>query len=280
MVFPPIVAALLPHVGWRVIWRVWALLIAVIAVPLILLLVRQQPTAREGLDYLRTPDGAPPPPAAHGGGHAGSATLRQIASRRNFWLLVGAYVPMLMLSSGIMQNAAPFAASRGFSPQVAGVILSAMAGAHVISTLLLGALSDRFGNRGPFAALAAIAALGAVLATFGQSLPAVIAGVAMVGLTGGLFTLLSAALALEFGAASVGRAFGLALAFSPLSSVATVVVARLKETTGDYTPALLTLAGLTLVGGLLALLIREKRGGHPTRAEHEAVLEDAPQPIV
>jgi sugar phosphate permease len=278
VIFPPIVAALLPHVSWRLIWRAWALLIAVVAVPLILLLVREQPTEREGLDYVRTPDGAPPPPAGHGA-QAGSATLRQIAARPNFWLLVGAYVPMLMLSSSIMQNVAPFMTSRGFSPQVAGTMLAVMAGAHLVATLVLGVLSDRFGNRGPFAVLALVAAMGAVLTTFGQSLPVIVAGVAMVGLIGGLFTLLSAALALEFGAASVGRAFGLALAFSPLASVATVAVARLKETTGSYTPALLALAGLTVAGGLLALLIREKRGGHATRSEHEAALEDAPQPI-
>jgi MFS family permease len=279
VIFPPIVAALLPHFGWRLIWRIWALAIGVVAVPLILLLVREQPGEREGLAYLRTPDGAPPPPAGHGGGHAGSATLRQIAARPNFWLIVAAYLPMLMLSSSMMQNIAPFVTSRGFSPQIAGVMLALMAGTHLVATLVLGLLSDRFGNRGPFAGLALVAALGAVLATLGHSLPVIVAGVAMVGLIGGLFTLLSAALALEFGAASVGRAFGLALAFAPVASAATVVVARLKETTGSYTPALLSLTALTLAGGASALLIREKRGGHATPAEHEAALEDAPQPI-
>jgi sugar phosphate permease len=279
VIFPPLVAALLPHVGWRLIWRAWALFIAVVALPLILLFVREQPTAREGLDYVGTADGAPPAAPHAGRSQAGSATLRQIAARPNFWLLVGTYLPMLMLSGAIMQNIAPFATSRGFSAQVAGTLLAVMAGAHLVATLVLGVLSDRFGNRGPFAGLAVVAALGAVFATFGQSLPMIVLGVAMVGLVGGLFTLLSAALALEFGAASVGRAFGLALAFSPLASAATVAVARLKETTGSYTPALLTLAALTLAGGLLALLIREKRGGHATPGEHEAALEDAPQPI-
>jgi sugar phosphate permease len=278
VIVPPIVAALLPHVGWRLIWRAWALLIAVVALPLILLLVREQPGERDGLAYLRTPDGAPPPAAGHGS-HAGSATLRQIAARPNFWLVVGAYVPMMMLSASVMQNMAPFVTSRGFSPQVAGTLLAVMAGAHLAATLLLGVLSDRFGNRGPFAGLAVVAAIGGVLVVFGQSLPMIVAGVGMVGLTGGLFTLLSAALALEFGAASVGRAMGLALSFSPLASAAAAAVARLKETTGGYTPALLTLAVLTVAGGLLALLMREKRGGHATPAEHEAALENAPQPI-
>jgi sugar phosphate permease len=274
VIFPPIVAAILPHVGWRLIWRVWAVLIAVVALPAILLFIREQPTEREGLDYLRTPDGAPPPPVGHGAhGAVGSATLRKIAARPNFWLIVAAFVPMLMLSSAIMQNVAPFVTSRGFSAQLAGTMLAVMAGAHLVATLGLGALSDRFGNRGPFAGLALVAALGALLVIFGHALPVIIAGAAMVGLSGGLFTLVSAALALEFGAASVGRAFGLALSFAPMASVATVAVARLKETSGSYTPALLTLAALTLAGGLAALLIREKRGGHATAAEREAALE-------
>jgi sugar phosphate permease len=278
VIFPPIVAALLPHVGWRLMWRAWALVIAVVALPLILLFVREQPSEREGLDYVRTADGAPPPPAGHGG-HAGSVTLRQIATRPNFWLMIATYLPMLMLSSSIMQNIAPFMTSRGYPVQVAGTMLAVFSGAHLVATLALGALSDRFGNRGPFAGLALVGALGAVLAVFGQSLAAIIAGVAMVGLLGGLFTLLSAALALEFGAAGVGRAFGLALSFAPLASAATVAVARLKETSGSYTPALLTLAALTVAGGAAALLLREKRGGHATPSEHAAALEDAPQPI-
>jgi MFS family permease len=177
------------------------------------------------------------------------------------------YVPMLALHGGCSQNLGPFAAAHGLSAQSAGVLLSVISFAHVIAQLGLGMLSDRFGNRLLFTGLASVTALGAVVLALGSGLPMLIVGCALVGLGGGVFTLLAAAIAIEFGAAGVGRAFGLAMLFVPFTSLAPFVVAKTQENTGSYAPALLGLAILVFITGSLGLLLREKRGDQARSAE-------------
>ena len=265
VLLPPLVAALLPTAGWRLIWKAAGVLVAVIVVPLVLLIVRDRPSEQEGAYYL---SGESEGHGLHGGrSRAGGLSWREVVGRRNFWLLVVIYVPMLGLHGGCAQNLGPFTAAHGLSAQSAGVLLSVISFAHVIAQLGLGMLSDRFGNRLLFTGLAMVTALGAVVLALGSGLPMLIVGCALVGLGGGVFTLLAAAIAVEFGAAGVGRAFGLAMLFVPFTSLAPFVVAKTQENTGSYAPALLGLAILVFITGSLGLLLREKRGDQAKSAE-------------
>jgi MFS family permease len=185
---------------------------------------------------------------------------REVAARKNFWLLVAIYLPMMALYGGVAQNLGPYAASHALSPSSAGVLLSILSFSHVIATLVFGLLSDRFGNRLPFAGLAVVMVIGAAIIAFGAGFPALAVGCALVGLGGGLFTLLAAAIAAEFGAEAVGRAFGLCMFFIPVTALAPFAVAKTQESTGSYTPALMGLAALVVVSGGLSLLLRERRG--------------------
>src|ERR1700731_4923799 len=49
VLLPPSVSAALPTVGWRMIWRVGGLLIAFIILPLVVFVIRDRPTERDGL---------------------------------------------------------------------------------------------------------------------------------------------------------------------------------------------------------------------------------------
>jgi MFS family permease len=278
VLLPPVVAAMLPTAGWRMIWRGGALLIVVVVIPLVLLVIRNRPTEPEGSYYLSSHDidssgshdishnggdrklHAQHAQAGHGqAGGGGQLSWREVVARRNFWLLVAIYVPMLALYGGCAQNIAPYTASHGLSQQSAGALLSVLSLSHVISTLVLGLLSDRFGNRLPFTGLAVVMVMGAAILAFGAGLPTLTVGCALIGLGGGLFTLLAAAIAVEFGSAGVGRAFGLCMLFVPLTGLAPYTVAKIQESTGTYTPALLTLATLVAISGALSLLLRERR---------------------
>jgi MFS family permease len=269
VILPPLIASLLPTVGWRAIWRGGALIVALVVVPLVMLVARNRPTESEGAYYLSS-DGKE---VRHHGHVAAGAPLswREVATRRNFWLLVAIYVPMLALNGGVGQNLPPFAASHGLSQQSGGALLSVLSFSHVVATLIFGLLSDRFGNRLPFVGLAVIMVAGAVTLAFGSGLLVLAAGCVLVGLGGGLFTLLAAAIAVEFGAAGVGRAFGLCMFFIPLTALAPYFVARTQETTGSYTPALLGLAVPVIIAGGLSLLLREGRADPPPQAGWPAV---------
>jgi sugar phosphate permease len=276
-VLPPIIAEAMPVIGWRGIWRVAALLTAVVILPLVFWVVRDRPTERDGLDYLSA-DGKAPAHSHHGHGQGGGASgLRwtDILKRRNFWLLVCCYLPVVALYGAIQQNMAPIAASHGFDVKVGGLLLLAFSVSHMAATLLLGLASDRFGNRAPLACLGVIITLGAALFAYGSGLPALVAGAVLVGFTGGLWTLLPAAVAVEFGASGVGRAFGALMLFIPINAVAPSVMAKVKEATGSYAPALMGLGVICLLGSVAILFMRERRGGHLTSDEKEAALEDA-----
>jgi MFS family permease len=270
VVLPPIVAALLPTLGWRLIWRYGALLLAFVVTPMVVLAIRDRPTDQEGFHYLQLDAGASQ--QAHGHAPAGQSALtwRDVASRRNFWLLVAIYLPMMALYGGCAQNLAPFTASHGWSRQSAGTLLSVLSFSHLIATFVLGLVSDRFGNRLPFVGLALVMAAGAVVFAFGDSLAVVGVGAALIGFGGGLYTLLAAGLATEFGAEGFGRAYGLAMLFIPVISIAPFGIAKIQETSGSYAPGFLAFGALVLVSGALALALRERRGGHGMAVASEA----------
>jgi MFS family permease len=274
VVLPPVIAALLPTAGWRMIWRGGGAAVGLLVMPLVVAVIRDRPTDTEGRYYL-SGDGKK---RGHHGGAAGRMGWREVVARRNFWLLVAIYLPMMGLYSGIGQNLAPYAASRGISQQSAGLLLSVLSFSHIIATLVLGLLSDRFGNRLPFAGLALAMVAGAATLAYAGALPAIVAGIALVGLGGGVFTLLAAAIAVEFGAEGVGRAFGLSMFFLPIMSLAPFVVAKAQESTGSYAFGIIGLAALVFVAGMLSLMLRERRTDQPMTLKKPTSLGGAPDP--
>jgi MFS family permease len=262
VLLPQIISPLLPVVGWRMIWWGGAAFVVVIVVPIMLVVVRNRPTEEEGRYYL-TGEGAPSP-HAHGAGGGNQMSWREVLARKNFWLLVGIYLPLVALSGGSVQNIAPYAASHGLGLTTAAALLSLLSAMHIVATLLLGLLSDRFGNRLPFIGLAALMVVGTLLLALGSDLPVIVIGCALTGLGSGVFTLLAAAIAVEFGAQGVGRAFGLCMMFVPVITLTPFAIAKSQEMTGSYAPAFIGGAVFSAFSLLLSLLYRERRGASPT----------------
>jgi MFS transporter, OFA family, oxalate/formate antiporter len=258
VLLPPLIAALLPEFGWRAIWRVGGLLVVLVVMPLVTLVLRDRATEREGLHYL-TDDGSARRHHGHGGGGESQIRWREVVTRRNFWLLVFIYLPLMAASGGVAQNLAPYASSHGLSQLAAGQLLSVLSFSHLAATLVAGVVSDRFGNRIPLICLAVLVALGEAVLAFATGMPGIALGCALVGLGTGVFTLLAAAMAAEFGASGVGRAFGMAMFFIPLASLTPFVVAKVKENTGSYTGALLGIMVAVVLSGILSLFVRERR---------------------
>jgi MFS family permease len=273
VVMPPIIAATMPDLGWRGIWRTGGIIIAVLILPLAIAVLRERPSAKDGSYYL-TAEGASAVPAH---GHGGTSTLRwrDIFKRGNFWLLIVVYVPMLALYGGAGQNIAPIATSRGLSPQTAGVLLSLLSVSQLAATLLAGMMSDRFGNRLALSGFAFATAIGGVFVALGGGAVSLGAGIILAGFGGSFWPLIAASAATEFGVGAVGRVFGLVMFFLPLAITAPFAVAKSKESTGSYAAALLVMAAIAVVGGLACLLLmRERR--LPKIAAAEAGL--APKP--
>jgi MFS family permease len=264
VILPPIVAALLPKFGWRMIWRAGGLFIALVVAPLVVWVVRDRPAARDGTDYLDA-GGAALSARGHGHGAApgsGGLTWRIVFARRNFWLLVAVYLPMLGLYGGSLNNLPPMASAQGLSQQTASALMSALSLAQICSTLICGLLSDRFGNRRPLAGLALATGAGGMMVALGHGSINLSVAVVLIGFSGGMWPLLTAAVAAEFGAGGVGRAFGLLMMFLPVIVLVPFTVAKVHEVFGSYAPSLIGLSVLTIAAGTACLLLmREGRGG-------------------
>jgi MFS family permease len=183
---------------------------------------------------------------------------REVVKRKNFWLLVGIYLPLVALSGAAVQNIVPYATSHGLTRGTGAGLLSLLSFMHVVATLVLGLLSDRFGNRVPFVGLAALMVLGSLLLALGSDLPVIVVGCFLIGLGSGVFTLLAAAIAVEFGAEGMGRAFGMCMMFVPVITLTPTLIARSQEATGSYTHAFIGGAIFVAFSGFLATLYRER----------------------
>jgi len=260
VIFPAVIVLLLPVVGWRMVWWMFAGVIALIVLPVLLLVMRDRPTPEEGAYYVGSRPEAP-------AGHAPSLTVRDVFSRRNFWVTIGVFVPIQCVVMGVNVNIAPLVTSHGFSMTTAGLLISAMGLAGLFAKLAAGVLADRFGNRIPLVIVALISACGVALVAFlGGQLAMLYAGMILIGLSGGVWTLLASSTAAEFGPAGFGRAFGIIAAFTPIGAIAPPTVAWLQEASGSYAVGLGGFAVLSLIGAAVALLMRENRPNRPTPA--------------
>jgi MFS family permease len=257
VLLPPIIAVLLPEFGWRAIWRVAGVIVALVVMPAVVLVIRDRPTEREGRHYLVS-DGSQDS-ALHANGAPTTEdqfTWREVVRRRNFWLLILIYLPLMAAYGGVGQNLAPFALSHGFGQQTAGQLLSVLSFSHMAANLILGLLNDKYGYRRPLTALATVVVAGTIALALGSGLRTVALGCILVGFGGGVFTLLAAAMAAEFGARGVGRAFGMVMFFIPLGSLSPYVIAKVQETTGSYLPGLVGLGILVTLSGAISMLLR------------------------
>jgi len=250
VVLPLIVVRLMPYVGWRGVWWLYAGVIALIILPVVVGVMRDRPTLEQGRDYV----GATPTDF-----QGERLRFREIFASRNFWVTIGVFAPCIICSQGVGINLAPLVESHGFNIGIAGGLVSAFSVAALLAKLAVGVLADRFGNKTPLVLtplLTAVAA--AVLALGAGQLPLLFAGMILLGVTGGAWTLLASATAAEFGPRGFGRAYGVISAFTPIGSVLAPVVARSQELTGSYDGALWVLAALGVGGAGIGLLWKNR----------------------
>lgn len=259
VLLPPLVAVLLPEFGWRMIWRGTGLLVAFVLMPVVVLVIRDRPEEQGSNDYLTAPGNAAG--AHHGNAHGdGQPGWRNVVSHRNFWLLIAIYLPIMGVGGACTQNIAPYSAAHQLPERSAGILLAVLSFSHVIATVVLGMLIDRFGSQRPLAGLALAVGIGTTILAIDGSLPAIAVGAALIGLASSVFTALAAAILAEFGSQGFGRAFGLATLFQPLGTSFAFVMARANEATGSYVLPLIGCTALMLLSCILCLMLRLPRG--------------------
>jgi MFS family permease len=248
----PAVTWLVITTGWRMTYMVIAAAILVIVMPLCLWVVRDSPES-VGL----TADGAAPQ-AGGGAASVERVTTAEALQTLAFWQLAGSFFTCGFSMSLLSAHGIPMLTDHGYTPMFASWALGVLGGSSIGFTVMLGALSDRFGRRPVLAAIY----FGRIFIFAGLFLirdnPIAILAVAVAGgiTLAGTGSMTSALTADIYGRFSVSSVFGLIfLVHQTGAALGSSLAGVLFETTGGYGAAY-ALACVFLMGaGIVALNI-------------------------
>jgi MFS family permease len=248
----PAVTWLILTTGWRTTYMVIAAGILVIVLPLCLWVVRDSPES-VGL----SPDGVIPKVGA-GAVAAERVSAGEALQTLAFWQLAGSFFTCGFSMSLLSAHGIPMLTDHGYSPMFASWALGVLGGSSIGFTVMLGALSDRFGRRPVLSAIYA----GRVFIFAGFFLirddptailvVAVLGGITMAG-TGSMTSALTADI---YGRFSVSSVFGLIfLVHQTGSALGSWLAGALFETTGGYGAAYVLACGFLVAASVVALKI-------------------------
>jgi MFS family permease len=246
----PAVTWLILTTGWRMTYVWIAGGIIAVVLPLCLWVVRDSPES-VGLHA----DGAAPTPGATAA-PIERVTAGEALGTLAFWQLAGSFFTCGFSMSLLSAHGIPMLTDHGYTPMFASWAFGILGGSSIGFTVMLGALSDRFGRRPVLAAIYA----GRVFIFAGFFLirdnpmailfVAVLGGITMAG-TGSMTSALTADI---YGRFSVSSVFGLIfLVHQTGSAIGSFLAGAMFETTGGYGAAF-ALACVFLVGASIVAL--------------------------
>jgi len=250
----PAVTWLILTTGWRMTYMLIAAGVLVLVLPLCLLVLRDSPES-VGLmadgGALKPGTSAPVVERVTAG-----EALRTLA----FWQLAGSFFTCGFSMSLLSAHGIPMLTDHGYSPMFASWALGVLGGSSIGFTVMLGALSDRFGRRPVLATIYA----GRIFIFAGLFLirdnPVAIVAVAVLGgiTMAGTGSMTSALTADIYGRFSVSSVFGwIFLVHQTGSAIGAALAGVLFETTGGYGAAYV-LACLFLAGAAVTALKIDK----------------------
>ena len=276
LILVPFAMYFLQATGWRMTWLILGLLILLLAVPLALLFIRENPEAlgllpdgdkeyQEQAEYEKTEDRLGEFEVDHWIKSFRSAPM---------WQLSAAYVVCGVTTGMISTHFVPFAIERGISPGKAALIFGLMMGLNSLGGIGAGVLSDKFGRKNVLAAVYLLRGIGYVMlvcipSSLGMWAFAIAAGfswVASVPLT-------SALTADVYGLRVLATISGITFLCHQVGSFIMVLLAGvLFDLTGSYTLPFAIAGSLLFPAALAAYTIKEKRYSIRYRARREEVV--------
>jgi len=246
----PAVTWLILTTGWRFTYVIIAGIVLVLVMPLCIWVVRDSPESM-GL----TPDGGPLK-SASGPAPVERVSTGEAVQTLAFWQLAGSFFTCGFSMSLLSAHGIPMLTDHGYTPMFASWAMGVLGGSAIGCTVMLGALSDRFGRRPVLATIYA----GRVFIFAGFFLirdnPVAIIAVALLGgiTMAGTGSMTSALTADIYGRFSVSSVFGLIfLVHQTGSAIGSSLAGLLFEATGGYGPAF-TVACLFLIGASIVAL--------------------------
>jgi MFS family permease len=256
---PPLITLAIEAFGWRGALTCLALAVALLALPMVWLVIVDRPEDR-GL----APDGddTASQPTADSTAPAEEWTFGALLRERNFWLIALSVGLCFAAVGSLIVNLHPYATDLGIGDRRASLLLSCLSAAAIVGKLIFGALADRFDTRlGMWIAIGLLALyIGVLLSHPGYGVLLVASAVGGLAL-GGFLPVWGALIGVCYGRAAFGRVMGLmAPAMGPLNWAVYPLTGWIRDRTGSYDLAFAAfLVAITLAAGLLVFLRTPER---------------------
>src|SRR5262245_59087055 len=249
----PLVTWLILTAGWRTTYMLIAVGVLVVMLPLSLWVIRESPESM-GLAV----DGVTHEPKAATAGSRERVAATTAMQTLAFWQLAGSFFTCGFSMSLLSAHGIPMLTDHGYTPMFASWAFGVLGGSSIGCTVMLGALSDRFGRRPVLAGIYA----GRVLIFAGFFLirdnplailiVAVVGGITMAG-TGAMTSALTADI---WGRFSVSPVLGVIfLVHQTGSAIGSWLAGAIFEATGGYGAAFAVACVLLMAAAVVALKI-------------------------
>ena len=247
MVLPPLVALMMTGYGWRT--AVLVLGVAAVALLLIAALsMKRPPPSRSPADQHNEVSGP---------------KFSEVRRDRAFWTLCAAQFLFFPSLFTIPLHIAVHGMDLGMTPTTAATLLTMIGGTSVVGRLTIGTSIDRIGARNAYALCLAPLMCGLLVLLAADSHWLLYVAVTVYGFGhGGLFTVVSPAVAELFGTRAHGAIFGGILFFGTFgAAIGPIAAGWLFDTTGSYALGFTGLAVMAAIALALALTLPKRRGG-------------------
>jgi MFS family permease len=263
---PPLAQWLIDEFGWRAAWFWLGIMTWLLLVPVIVILVENKP---ESLGLQPDGDGA----AGDGGNHPARGqgadvglTVGQAVRTPAFWIIAMSLVTFSMLVTGLFFHQVSIFQNAGLGAQMAAWVFPISAVSMILAMPVFGRLLDRLPTK-PMFAFAMLTMTAAILALV------LVHDAATATLYGIVFGINNAAMHTHiayvwprfFGRRHLGSIQGTAQTVGVAgASIGPLPLGAAFDLTGEYTGALLTLAGLPVLCSIAILLMRPPQLGTGT----------------
>jgi MFS family permease len=225
--------------GWRAAWSSVALALAAVVAPLVLLCLRE------------------PKRLATASKNTAGMSLFEALSTPGFWVFAASVSMYGLVSSGLGLFNEAVLAERGFSQQTYHQFLAGTTLLALLGQLVCGALTLRVSMQRLLAAAFFIYGLALAILPLLTNLPQLWTFAAMVGVSGGMITVMFFAVwRRAYGTVELGRIQGAAQMLTVLASaVGPLIFAQCAAWTGSHMPALWVMAPIVIALGVAALRV-------------------------
>ena len=252
-VLVPVMAALVGAIGWRAAFLWLGVAILVVALPIILFLLRDDPersAVHDGASAART--GSP-------------MTFAEVACHANFWWLALSFFACGVTATGLIDtHFIPYAQDHHVSTVTAATAFGVLSLVNMIFTALSGAASDRLGYTRLLGWVYAGRAVTLVFLVFARDPASLFVFAVAFGIVDFSTVAPTTVLATTiFGRNSAGTVFGLvALSHQLGSALGSYAGGLVHDLTGSYTAFLVAGAALSGVAAFMAWAISETPATH------------------